>query len=350
MRIKRKTGVAGRLAFLLALCMLVGTICIAGAAGDEVSLKIVPPENFEDDAARADFDEAGVVADLYLVAAGEKVADYATYEYIPTEPFDTLSIDSAGSDAWQQLAQKAAAIVKKGATATVTGAALETPITKADDGEALLPGIYLVLPRGESVTDYWTTSGEDGSLIATRAFSGKYEYIFSPLLVALPGKADGNDDGTVTTADDDGEWIFDMTLVLKFTMEENSAEIIIEKTVEDFEGEEAMFVFQVDAYRGEELVFSDIATITMTESGTVTVPVQGVPAGTDVTVTEVHEGTRYDVVGEDSQTIEDIESGDTFSFENSFNGSIVNGHGIENHFTWVENDDGSGGTWSLEKR
>ena len=349
MRTKRKSGAAGRLAFLLALCLLVGTIGMAGAAGDEVSLKIVPP-NFEDDGVRSDFEGAGVVADLYLVAAAEKVAGYATYEYYPVEPFDTLSIDVADNEAWQQLAQDAAAIVKGGAAATVTGASLETQITKTDDGDPLVPGIYLVIPRGGSVTDYWTTSGDDDSLIATRALSGKYEYIFSPQLVALPGKDDGNGDGTVTTADDDGEWIFDVTLVLKFTMKENSVEIIIEKTVEDFEGEKAMFVFQVDAYRGDELVFSDIATITMTESGTVTVPVEGIPAGTDVTVTEVHEGTRYDVVGEDSQTIEGIKSGDTFSFENSFNGSIVNGHGIENHFTWVENEDGTGGTWSLEQR
>ena len=306
MRMKRKTGAAGRLAFLLALCMLVGLIGAAGAAGEEVSLTVAPPDNFADEAARADFDAAGVVVDLYLVAEATKIEGYDAYEYAPTGSFASLTLsDDMDEAASQALAQDAAAIAKDGATPVVTGAPLEQKITSGDDGSDLAAGIYLVIPRGGD-EDYWTTAGEDDSLIGMRASSGSIEYVFTPLLIALPTKEDVNGDGVISSADEDGDWICDADLTLKFSMTEQFVEITVEKTIEDFEGEQASFVFLVEAVSNGETVFSETVMITMGASGTGTATMDRIPAGSDVTVTEIYGGPRYDAVGSDSSTIEAI--------------------------------------------
>lgn len=348
----RKSGGRRRLALLLSMCLLLTAVSVAAsaAAPEHVTLTVRASENFPDEAAEADFQSAGIVLDLYLVATWNDTPGESLF--VPVSPFDTLEIGrEIDGDGWNALALEAAAIVRNGATPVITGAQIGEKLEADDAGNELVRGLYLALARGEADEDYWTETGEEGEKeIATLATGDVNVYIFSPLLASLPTKADGNGDGVITTAQDDGAWVADVELLLKYSMEARFTELIIEKTVEDFEGEEAAFVFDVVATLRGQVVYTNTATIRMGMSGTQTATLDRIPAGAQVTVTEVYDGGRYTISGPDTVIIEAMSATEEniVSFQNVFNGSGIGGHGIENHFVYTEGE--TGDTWQLEQR
>ena len=342
MRIKRSAGPRKLLAILICLslmiCAIGGTVFAAGEI-EKVSLTVKPTENFADEDAEKDFNEAKVVLDLYQIAAAEKSTDYDSYDFTLTKPFDTLEVaEEMDAEAWQSFAAQAAGIAKTSGTPVVKGAALGDKIEKTDDGEALPFGWYLVIARGEDEEDYWSKDSDE-----TIANSSVYEYRFSPILVSLPTKDDVNEDGYRKSSEEDGEWIADVSITLKFTQKQSFGSLTIFKTIDNFEGEMATFVFSVEAVKDGKVVFSDIATIHMGKSGTNSATLDKIPAGSTVTIKEVYKGARFDSVGSDTITIESFLASDEneAEFENTYNKKIIGGYGIENHFTYTKEADGT---------
>lgn len=342
MRIKKSAGLKKLLAIVLGLSLLIcaigGTVFAAGEI-EKVSLTVNPSDNFADEDAEKDFNEAKVVLDLYQIASAEKNTESDTYDFSVLPAFEDLSIsDEMDAQSWQTAAADAAAIVKESGKPVVTGAALGEKIESTDDGEALPFGWYLVIARGEEEEDYWSKNSAE-----TVANSSKYEYRFSPILVSLPTKEDVDGDGSRKTSVEDGDWIGDVELTLKYTQSESYGSLTIFKRVDNFEGEMATFVFSVEAVKGGNVVYSNVATIHMGQSGVQSATLDRIPAGATVTIREEYKGGRFDSVGSDEITIESFEASEDneATFVNTYNRKLIGGHGIQNHFTYTKAADGT---------
>ena len=112
---------------------------------------------------------------------------------------------------------------------------------------------------------------------------------------------------------------------------------------------DALFVFQVEGTRNGEKVYSDVVSIKFNQAGEKSVLVKHLPAGTKVTVKEVYAGGSYsNTSGDKQETVIDAEGVTdhpaSVSFTNTYNGKLIPGTGIVNHF---ENKDGE---WSWEQQ
>ncbi len=329
------------LAVLLCLCMmllLVGSS--AQAEITKVTLTVKAADNFADEAEEQDFADANVVVDLYQVGSAVKDDKYDTYTYNLLAPFDGLTLkEEMTTEDWEALSKDAAAVVAD-ASAVVAGAPVGSKIEKTDGGADLEKGLYLVIAHGDGEEDLY-------------AESSTTIYTFTPQLVTLPTKEDVNGDGKPQTSVEDGEWIADASVTLKYETEPSKADLIIEKVVKEFKGNKASFVFLVEVYdKDGKLIGSNTAMITMTGAGTKTAKIEGLPAGSRVVVKEdLTVLTNFEIVGESEKEIKSLSATaeNKVSFENKPNNSAVRGYGIENHFTYSEDESGNG-TWSLEKR
>lgn len=268
---------------------------------------------------------------VYKVASASKDGTYDTYNYtFDVEAFAELGtgFDQASmtADSWQKMAEAAKGIVEKGnVTPNATAAAGDT-ITNLQDG------IYLVLiPDAQSPTNTFS---------------------FTPALVSVPGKVGA--DGSPVYNTSEGRWtntdpVATVPLVAKWSMTPRKGSLQINKITSGFSGEAATFVFHiVDTETGGQK-YENYAAVQYTAEGVQSATVNNIPAGMELTVTEVDSGARYQTVGEASTTTTIV--GDTtveVNFENEPNGSAHGGHGIENHFVFDE--DLNGGDWQLEVR
>ena len=84
-----------------------------------------------------------------------------------------------------------------------------------------------------------------------------------------------------------------------------------------------------------------MATLTFSKAGTQSVVLEGIPVGTEVTVTEDYNGSHYKVRTEPQTAViaSTTEPVVEVSFTNDYNGSGKGGHGILNEFKTVENPD-----------
>ena len=79
---------------------------------------------------------------------------------------------------------------------------------------------------------------------------------------------------------------------------------------------------------------------------------EDIPAGAQVTVTEIYSGASYQVTGSQTQTVT-VESSreNTVSFTNEYNGENQGGSSIVNHFDYTEPTQGdSDGKWTPEQQ
>ncbi len=285
-----------------------------------------------------DIAEAEVVLDLYQIASAKAIPgiDSYTYEFLPD--FSGLTIaDDLNNDAWMALAQEAAglALNSESILPAVVGAPAGTEITN------LSAGLYLLIARGASLgEDYVTTIQEDDGTetIATVAESIQYTYTFLPELVSLPTK-EPDENGVVSTANP-GDWIYQAQVTLKPEQSSRLGSLEIVKNLEGYvEGRPATFVFEVEAVLRDEVVYSNVFTISFGEAGTQRLRIDGIPIGATVTVTEVYSGATYQLVTDASQTAvieaEDIVS---VSFVNTPTDEKKNGGSITNEFAYEEGE------------
>ena len=312
-----------RIAALLTALLLLAMLALGASADRSVDLSRFCSLHLST-SATADLKNAHVVLDLYRVAEAGQSGEQVRFN--PVTGLEGLGLEnvSESGTAPQSLAgQTAAAVLDKSLPAVVTGAAADTAIP------GLTSGLYLVLARGESVTD-WLLRDASGSVTATVAESEQYRYQFAPELVALPCRPDG---GT--------EWIYDLTGSLKATQERKGGVLELSKTLESYNPAlgTATFVFDVEAVLDRdgktETVYSDVLTLSFSETGTKTLSVE-LPIGAQVTVTEVYTGASYERSGgaqTQSVTVTANKAAQV-PFTNRWNGGTIGGTSVTNHFEY----------------
>ncbi len=306
-----------------------------------------------------DLESSGVVVDLYLIARAVKTPGYDAYHYETMPGYDLdISGLTAGNDGenqtalsagrWEELAQQAAEAALNETAPCIPAEGSGKP------AGSLIPdldaGLYLIIARGgdlSEIADYKMemnpeepVSREGTVRIATIANSTQYTYAFLPQLVSLPTKQ-ADTDGVVSTANP-GDWIFDMAVNLKPERLSRYGSLEIVKTLSEYETmggiqESATFVFEVTGRLNDEVVYSNVESITFTAAGQESVVLNRIPAGAEVTVTEVYSGSSYELtVPGDRTAVIGADSVVSVEFENEYDGRRTNGHGIKNQFVYDE--------------
>ena len=350
----KKIQGARTLALLACLCMMIGLLGVGAGAVDVTQPCVLTVEatNSTDTEFLADIARANVLVDAYRVAAAAEVEGYDTYTYTPLAPYNLEIPAEPDSDEWAALAQTAAAIALDAANPATPAAKdvkVDTPIPD------LIPGLYLLVAHGEGLEDYvrrTPAEGETPARVDTLAQSPDYEYSFAPVLVSLPTKNDVNEDGTITTAAEDGDWVYDPTVSLKPTRDRRFGSLTITKTLNPAAAYDAIepvtFTFRLDVTQDGAPVAlrgGNLAEIAFSAAGTGSVTVEDIPVGAVVTVTEETTGIAgiYRQISADPAPV-------TITAEEVLEVTFVNekvptpkhGHSIVNTF---EYDEESGWTW-----
>lgn len=338
---------AALLVTVLAFGLLFGVSGLSGAAADSIdfnhacSIRAIAgsPEQAADLAGKLQID-------LYQIAAAEEVSGYDTYSYTFAPDFEEVEEiyhkDSEQPD-WKGMAQKAAELIfaeNSGIQPAASGLAEETvPVPGC--------GLYLVIARGSdlSVEKYKTTveQMEEGKIqkkITTLAYSADCTYIYEPELVSIPNKA--AEDGTLlNTTAGNGTWMYAMDVTLKPTEKRFGSLEIVKELMSYEKGSEAVFVFQIDAVLNGENVYSNVVSITFDSAGEKSVIVDRIPAGAQVTVTEIYSGAGYKAVSSVTVTPADTISVKNIlkvSFTNDYAGTPGGGGAVTNHFEYKKDN------------
>lgn len=292
--------------------------------------------------------EHEIKVDLYRVASVDISGRYTALGAYETGGLNLADISaSTTADQWLAFAEKAKEITDaSGSAAPEATVTIAAGAGRATSGE-LETGMYLA----------------DAQEVVT----GEYVYRFTPFLVALPGN-------NYSAANSDDAWIYDVTVGLKPDRQERYGDIAVEKTLltynETLGGATALF--QVEAVKDGEIVYSNIIPFHFDTAGVQTYVVEKLPIGAVVTIREVYSGASYANAGsprEYTVTVDDAnpkydtpdETGGeayapfTVSFFNNYNEETNGGSSVVNHFTYKTAENGeqdaapAGGTWDVEQ-
>lgn len=313
-------GIRQAIALALALVCLLSLASVPGVlAVNEIETEKSCSVTFSLDGQYLELEEQAVSVKLYRVAEVSEAC-----EYTPLDRFGTLDVSKVGKGASAQelseLALAAAELVK-GSEPDVSAEIAAGSTSGVADG--LATGIYLV-DTNPIVTD-------------------EYEYNFIPYLVSLPNNY------YQTTGDD--AWVYDIDSELKPEQKERYGDLTIEKTFASFNTTlgSATAVFEVKAERNQQIVYNDVLSLVFDATGTKTLTIKDLPAGSEVTVTEVYSGASYQVTSAAVQTTKVVANGASgdpakVSFVNDYNDKNNTGSSIVNHFT--KND----GVWDCKQQ
>ena len=216
-------------------------------------------------------------------------------------------------------------------------------------------GLYLLIIRGSDLTTKdndpetgyvvqteLASSGdaEAETVLATRVVTDDYKYLYRPQLLTVPTKLDGTAPQYNTAY---GEWTNELIIYAKPTREANNGDLKIIKNVNNPGPDPVTFVFEVS---WKDKSNNDVVkVVSMTFQGETRKAydlLNGVPIGTEVTVTEVHSGIGYTAVtGPQTVTIQATPPAEKDSepvipnvveFTNDHTGP-GGGHGLLNRFT-----------------
>ena len=346
-------------ALSLAVC-LIAAVAFGGVAAWAVGTWWTPggnsltvtAANSNDEAFLEDIAKADVVADVIKIADATANDSYQAFDYTLVKGFESLSEEfaaatgskSSSAENWQRLADAAAKLVTltEPGTMTLTDAATGS-ITSTLSG--LEDGLYLVIAHGTGITE-----PDGGKYVASSTY---YDYIFPPTIVALPGKDEVNPDGEHAgyPSTDYGNWVKEVAIEMKAERVPAMGSLKIVKNVTDFSGDPATFVFHIVGTQLDGTPYENYASVYYPEKPETVV--EGIPAGTVVTVTEEYEGGRYEfesmtpadgkvtIVSDRRAAIDLNLEQASVTVVNKPNGHDVPGHGIENNFTAAED-----GNWT----
>lgn len=276
-----------------------------------------------------DLTAVDIPVDIYKIATVDVsgnftlISDYSTLT-LPDQNADSAEIDAS----WQETARAAADIAVENSLTAAAHTTIGAGKSTVSVGN-LATGLYLIVP--ETVT---------GS-------GAEYEYSFAPSLVSLPNN-DYYNSGNDT-------WIYDVAITLKPEQTNLPGRLIITKTLDEINTSmgDVMFVFKVEATKtvagAKTTVYSNVEalTFTATSGGTQQLVIADLPAGAQVTVTEVYSGGSYELSPgvQKTQTATILSDravemglGTTAQVDyfNTFNEKLVPGDGIVNHFDYNE--------------
>ena len=101
----------------------------------------------------------------------------------------------------------------------------------------------------------------------------------------------------------------------------------------------ASFVFDIEAEVNGEIVYSDVVSMVFDGTGTKSVVIKELPAGANITVTEVYSGSSYEATGEAEQTTQIVaDEMVSTAFENQYDGKLNGGSSVVNHFEFTPNE------------
>ena len=329
MTMKKRIRTAGALT-LAAITVLsaAGLSKVYGALGVETDRKCSLTFTLDG----TEFDELRsleIPVDVYKVADITEEAVYDTAKYTD---FADLGLENVSStttaEEWAQMAEDAMKIVEDKKIAPTADVKVTKPAGAAESTGVinnLETGMYLV--QAETVQ------------------TSEYTYDFTPYLVSLPNNY-------YSKENPDDAWAYDVTTGMKPQQTQRYGDLEIVKNLTEYNAslKDALFVFQVEGTtRNGEQVYSDVVSVKFNQAGEKSVLVKHLPAGTKVTVKEVYAGGSYTNTSGDTQETVIVAEGVTdhpasVSFTNTYNGKLIPGTGIVNHF---ENKDGE---WSWEQQ
>lgn len=317
---KIKKGGAAALVLVLAFSAT-GLSSVYGAPGIETDRNC--SLTFELDGQYEELNSIPIPVSLYKVADVDE-----TGEYQPAAGYESLELgsitESTTAEQWEAFAQEAVTLTETLGTEPaekleIAPDADGKPVGSAQD---LTTGMYLVE--------------------ADPVQSPEYTYEFAPYLVSLPNNyyySTGND-----------EWVYDVTTGLKPEQAVRYGSLIVNKTLSSYNATlgNAPFIFQVEGVKDHQKVFSDVISLNFDSTGTKSVEIPEIPAGTTVTVTEIYGGSNYDLVSDGTQTAVITADGTqepaSVSFTNEYNGGMNQSTAIVNHFEYNE------GVWDWEQQ
>lgn len=331
MTMKKRIKTAGALT-LAAITVLsaAGLSNVYGALGVETDRKCsltftLDETEFDDDELRG----LEIPVKVYKVADITEEAQYDTTGYADFAGLGLKNVSSTTSaEEWAQMAEDAMKIVKAKEEIASTA---DVKVTKPE-GATEFTGVINNLETGMYLVQAETVQ------------TSEYTYDFTPYLVSLPNNY-------YSKENPDDTWVYDVTTGMKPQQTQRYGDLEIFKDLTKYNAslKDALFVFQVEGTRNGEQVYSDVVSIKFNQAGKKSVLVKHLPAGTKVTVKEVYAGGSYSNTSGDTQETVIVAEGVTdnpasVSFTNTYNGKLIPGTGIVNHF---ENKDGE---WSWEQQ
>lgn len=256
-----------------------------------------------------------------------KVADIdVTGEYTAEGAFASLSFADVSSKTTAEEWEAKAAAAKALVTDEVAANAVITLEDGVGTAENLETGLYLV--------------------DAQTALSDANQYDFNPYLISLPNNY------FYKTQNDD--WVYDLTgtnaVGLKPEKSDRYGDLVINKSLPVYNATigGATFVFQVEAVKTdvdtkeETVVYSDVVSMTFDAPGAKSIKINDIPAGAEVTVTEIYSGASYKLESESSVNVtiiadateeEEVEVASA-DFKNTYDGKLNGGNGVVNTFKY----------------
>lgn len=326
---RRGTG-----AFLLAV-ILAASVFTGVQAAEEVktardcSIKFSVPQ-FPDFGTAAADGGAEMTVKLYKVADMTASGTFGA----KAAAFEKLNLPGKGGTMgtaaeWEALAKQAQDIVRTGGAEVdkVTAATVKITVgngEKTETASGLKPGLYLVA--------------------AEKVESANYAYEMLPYLISLPnnaylaGETGGSD-----------AWKYEnVESELKVEQTDLYGNLRINKTLNTYNTVlgPVTFLFQVEAVkadgRQQTKVYSNVAEIKFDGPGSKYVDITGIPAGAEVTVTEIPDGSYSPAAA--LQPVKILKNQSVpVNFTNDYNNGVIYRHTITNQFT--NNNDGKG-TWT----
>lgn len=315
---KKKKGSV--LAATMAAALLVtGISSIYGAPGVEPDRTC--SLSFELDGQYKELEELIIPVDIYRVASIDVTGQYTTMEGYETLDFADID-DQTTAEEWEKLSNEAVSLAElMEPTVSLNIQKDEETGKAAGAAEGLETGMYLV--KAQSVD------------------AQENHYDFTPYLISLPNNH------YYTTGDD--SWVYDVVTGLKPEQTPLYGSLQINKILQTYNAtlEGASFIFSVEAVRNGQSVYSNVVSLQFDAAGEKSLVIEGLPAGAEVTVTEVYTGASYTAVSEKEQRVT-IPTGGAkepaeVTFINDHDDRMNGGTSVVNHFTYED------GVWNWEQ-
>ncbi len=359
---------AALLAGLLAVC-LTGALTLHG--GQKAQAVDVLNDTFSITAKVDTKNNANAPEDinfsLYKVAAALPMDGYDAFTLKATEPYQAIlgtQIDSLNGAQADSVSTDDLILMAQ-AAARVTATADELGVTTAPVGEAaegLAAGMYLMVitQKGADIsanTQRGLEESQNGWV--SHAYGNTMRYTFDPQLITVPTKVTVDD--SIPTTATPGDWMSDVQVFLKYSEDVRTGELQIVKNLDELQQIQGTttshtFVFQIEGTREGQVVFSDVASITIKEGTTGSATIKNIPVDVDITVTEVYSGSSYKPNGNDviqwpirvTPTDGPAAGNDptTVTFANAYDGTGNRGGAAINSFQKGEGE--SGWTWNKD--
>lgn len=314
--------------FLLAVALTFPLLTLPGAkAASAINTGQKCSIEFDISGNSSELLSASIPVNLYKVASVDESGNYTGIGAFSKLDLSSVSADNldAAAATWVERAAEAKKLLKDDTEPTTT-----TLTQGRGTATGLDTGLYLV--------------------DTPKVITPNYTYTFTPYLVSLPTNNYYSGNG----ASDD--WIYDLTkeynsaVGLKPEQHVRYGNLVINKELVDHNatfGNNATFVFQIDITTLDNKKETRIEELTFDAAGSHSVTIEKIPAGSQVTVTEVYSGASYELASAKSQKTDIIANPEKksevefrpaeVSFINKHNGRTNGGYGVKNNFKLDEN-------------